>query len=145
MGTVRSSVWGWPISDGLQGTRCSVPCGCSARGHGVHRLRWRVDDRPHQCPESATPEQLTLVAIAMAAHGVLQLAFLPTLRASLRDDGRAASSRNWVRALLALCIVPTLVFLHVAVELQHTLLLGLSAISVAHATINDALIFGFLF
>jgi hypothetical protein len=85
--------------------------------------------------------QVDAVTVATAVYYVLQLAFLPLVRVSLKSG----VSKFWVQSVLLLCILPMAVLAIVAVQIQNPALIALSTISLLHVTINDAVLFGGMF
>ena len=87
------------------------------------------------------PEHVNTVTTATAVYFVLQLAFLPLVRASLGGS----IGKIWVRILLSCCIVPLAIMSIIAVQSRNVTLIILSMIPLLHATVNDAALYGGLF
>ena len=83
--------------------------------------------------------QVDTVTVATAVYYVLQLAFLPLVRASLKNNN---ASKFWVQSVLVLCILPMAVMAIVAMQTKNPALIGLSAIPLVHVALNDAVLFG---
>lgn len=86
--------------------------------------------------------QVDTITIATAVYYLLQLAFLPLVRASLKGNG---VSKFWVQSVLVLCILPMAVLAVVAVQTKNPALIALSLVPLLHVTVNDAVLFGGMF
>lgn len=86
--------------------------------------------------------QVDTVTVATVVYYVLQLAFLPLVRASLKND---EVSKFWVQSVLLLCIIPMAVLAIVAMQAKNPALIALSIIPLLHVTVNDAVLFGGMF
>lgn len=86
--------------------------------------------------------QVDAVTVATAVYYALQLAFLPLVRASLKNSD---VSKFWVQSVLVLCILPMAVLAIVAMQSKNSALIALSIIPLLHVTINDAVLFGGMF
>ena len=87
-------------------------------------------------PES----HLYAAAVCVGVYYILQLAFVPLVRAS--QNGRSA---NWVRSLLLMCIIPIAVLAGIAVLTRELVLVTLGVFVALHVVVNDAILFGYLF
>ena len=88
-----------------------------------------------------TGEEQNAATACVLVYYVLQLAFIPLVRAS--QSG--ACSPNWVRALLLVCVLPVAVLAGIAVRARRALLSALGILVSLHVLVNDAVLYGFLF
>ena len=85
-----------------------------------------------------TRAHVDTITSATTVYYLLQLLFLPLVRASLKG----ATSKVWVQSLLLLCILPLAVIATVAMQTRSAALIALSLVSLLHATVNDAVLYG---
>lgn len=88
-------------------------------------------------PDEVSPTNTSITTVAIAAYYMLLLGFLPLVRASLKGS----LSKGWVQGLLALCILPSVAMLFVALQVESTVLLVLSIVSLVHVAVNDSIIY----
>ena len=91
--------------------------------------------------KGVSPAHVDTVTVSVAVYYVLQLAFLPLVRASLKG----AIGKVWARGVLALCVLPLVAITIVALQTKHAALVALSFVPLLHATVNDAALYGGLF
>lgn len=84
---------------------------------------------------------LWTAAACVVIYYLLQLLFLPAVRAALRHG----ASRNYARALLIACIAPVVVLAGLGVQMRSAVLTVLGCIVALHVTLNDAILYGFAF
>lgn len=89
----------------------------------------------------ATNSQLTASTLCLLAYYGLLLFFLPAVRIATEHGG----SRNYARALLLACIIPVSILAGIGVQLRDYLLVALGILTTLHVTVNDAILYGFLF
>lgn len=84
---------------------------------------------------------LIFVSINLVVYYVLQMAFLPLVRASTQGG----ASKWVVRWLLFACIVPITAVAAIGVKAQDPRLSVFGLTAAVHTLVNDAILYGFLF
>ena len=90
--------------------------------------------------KNVSSQTLTTVIICVLIYYTLQLFFIPLVRAS-----QNGYSKNWVRALLIICIVPMTILAGIGIESGDASLSILGMITALHVLVNDAVLYGYLF
>lgn len=91
--------------------------------------------------DAASTMQVWSAAGCVTVFTLLQLAFLPAVRAHVRG----ARSKNWARGVLLSATLPITVLAGICLLTRKPLLIGLSIAVVLHVVFNDALLYGFSF